>query len=100
VAALATAASAFLVALPVESTHLAAKQIAFGQLVNVYVRTAIDGAEEGLAVNTIHVVCCTTLGAVASVLAMLLPCPHLAYYKVITNFILLSLIHFSLYFSL
>ncbi|KAG2405976.1 uncharacterized protein HKW66_Vig0052310 [Vigna angularis] len=75
VAAVAMAISAFLVALPVESTHLVTKQIAFGQLVNVYVRTAIDGAEEKVAMHTIHVVCSTALGAVASVLAMLLPCP-------------------------
>lgn len=75
VAALAMAISGFLVALPVESTHLVTKQIAFGQLVNVYVRTAIDGAEDRVAMHTIHVVCSTALGAVASVLAMLLPCP-------------------------
>ncbi|XP_027935704.1 uncharacterized protein LOC114190850 [Vigna unguiculata] len=75
VAALAMAVSAFLVALPVESTHLVTKQIAFGQLVNVYVRTVIDGAEEKVAMHTIHVVCSTALGAVAAVLAMLLPCP-------------------------
>ncbi|XP_047154209.1 uncharacterized protein LOC124825600 [Vigna umbellata] len=75
VAAVAMAISAFLVALPVESTHLVTKQIAFGQLVNVYVRTAIDGAEEKVAMHTIHVVCSTALGALASVLAMLLPCP-------------------------
>ncbi|ESW34649.1 hypothetical protein PHAVU_001G169100 [Phaseolus vulgaris] len=80
VAALAMAASAFLVALPVESTHLVTKQIAFGQLVNVYVRTSIDGGE-GFATHTIHVVCCTALGAAASVLAMLLPCPRLAYFQ-------------------
>jgi len=86
VAALAMAVSAFLVALPVESTHLVTKQIAFGQLVNVYVRTVIDGAEEKVAMHTIHVVCSTALGAVAAVLAMLLPCPspRLAISQVLT----------------
>ncbi|KAK7396499.1 hypothetical protein VNO78_17549 [Psophocarpus tetragonolobus] len=78
VAALAMAASAFVVALP-ESTNVVIKQLAFGQLVNVYVRTVIEGAEEGLLMHPIRIVCSTALGALASLIAMLLPYPCLAY---------------------
>ncbi|KAK7396498.1 hypothetical protein VNO78_17548 [Psophocarpus tetragonolobus] len=77
VAAVAMAASAFLVALP-ESTHLVTKQLAFGQLVNVYVSSVVDGGKGGVTMHPIHVVCSTAFGAVASVLAMLLPFPCLA----------------------
>ncbi|XP_061341495.1 uncharacterized protein LOC133287827 [Gastrolobium bilobum] len=80
VAALAVAASAFVVALP-ESTHLLTKRIAFGQLVNVYVSTVIYGGQEGVAMHPIQVACSTALGALASVLAMLVPYPRLAYYE-------------------
>ncbi|XP_027352380.1 uncharacterized protein LOC113863134 [Abrus precatorius] len=78
VAALAMMASTFVIALP-ESTHLVSKQLAFGQLVNVYVSTVIDGGQEGVFVHPISVVCSTALGAVASVLAMLFPYPRLAH---------------------
>lgn len=81
VAAVAVAASAFVVALP-ESTHLLTKRIAFGQLVIVYVSTVIHGAQAGVTAHSIHVACSTALGALASVLAMLLPYPRLAYYEV------------------
>ncbi|XP_012569397.1 uncharacterized protein [Cicer arietinum] len=77
IAALALAASAFLVALPA-STNLMTKRIAFGQLVIVYVSTIIY-RQEGVAVHSIHVACSAALGALASVLAMLLPYPRLAY---------------------
>ncbi|CAK8543735.1 unnamed protein product [Lathyrus sativus] len=79
-AALAVAVGAFVVALPV-STNLLTKRIAYGQLVIIYVSTVIHGAEEGVATHSIHVACSTALGAIASVLAMLLPYPRVAYYE-------------------
>lgn len=86
VAALAMAASAFVVGLP-ESTHLVTKQLAFGQLVNVFVSTVVDGGRTGVAVHPVHVVCSTAFGGVAAVLAMLLPFPRLAHYEVILYFL-------------
>ncbi|RDX82086.1 hypothetical protein CR513_37168, partial [Mucuna pruriens] len=80
VAALAMAASTFLVALP-ESTHLVTKQLAFGQLVNVYVSTVVDDGRSGLPMHTLHVICSTAFGALASLIAILLPYPRLAYYQ-------------------
>ncbi|KAL2344959.1 hypothetical protein Fmac_006244 [Flemingia macrophylla] len=80
VAAAAMAASVFVVAIP-EWSHLVAKQLAFGQLVNVFVSTAVDRGEAGVAAPAIHVVCSTAFGALAAVLAMLLPFPRLAYYQ-------------------
>ncbi|MED6132978.1 hypothetical protein PIB30_024055, partial [Stylosanthes scabra] len=80
VAAMAVAAGSFLVALP-ESVALRTKRIAFGQLVIVYVSAVIDGKQEGLTVFPVHVATSTALGALASVLAMLLPYPHLAYFE-------------------
>nr|XP_023905499.1 uncharacterized protein LOC112017264 [Quercus suber]POF19618.1 hypothetical protein CFP56_39067 [Quercus suber] len=78
-AALAVATNAFLVALP-ESTHLMCKRIAFGQVVIVYVGAAINGAEAGAITHPIHVASSTALGVLASLLAMLLPYPHLAFH--------------------
>ncbi|KAL4369801.1 hypothetical protein HN51_014264 [Arachis hypogaea] len=80
VAAMAVAAGSFFVALP-ESVELRTKRIAFGQLVIVYVSAVIDGKKEGVTVFPVHVATSTALGAVASVLAMLLPYPHLAYFE-------------------
>ncbi|OIW11233.1 hypothetical protein TanjilG_28324 [Lupinus angustifolius] len=80
VAALAVAVCSFMVALP-ESTHLMTKRIAFGQLVIVYVSTVIHGAQRGVVMHPIPVASSTALGAIASVLAMLLPYPRLAYYE-------------------
>lgn len=80
-AALTVAVGTFVVALP-ESTNLLTKRIAYGQLVIIYVSTVIYGAEEGVATHSIHVACSTALGAIASVLAMLLPYPRVAYYEV------------------
>ncbi|KAL9398666.1 hypothetical protein Peur_007627 [Populus x canadensis] len=79
-AAVAVAITTFMVALP-ESTPLMAKRIAFGQAVIVYVGAAIHGAEEGVVTHPIHVASSTALGALASVLAMLIPYPWLAYCK-------------------
>ena len=81
VAAMVVAAGSFVVALP-ESMDLLTKRIAFGQLVIVYVSAVVHGAQTGLTIYPIHVASSTALGAVASVLAMLLPYPRLAYYEV------------------
>ncbi|KAJ6742122.1 F3L24.34 PROTEIN [Salix viminalis] len=80
-AAVAVAITAFMVALP-ESTPLMAKRIAFGQTVIVYVGAAIHGPETGVVTHPIHVASSTALGALASVLAMLIPYPRLACCKV------------------
>ncbi|KAF9679890.1 hypothetical protein SADUNF_Sadunf06G0062600 [Salix dunnii] len=80
-AAVAVAITTFMVALP-ESTPLMAKRIAFGQTVIVYVGAAIHGPEAGAVTHPIHVASSTALGALASVLAMLIPYPRLAYCKV------------------
>ncbi|GKV30018.1 hypothetical protein SLEP1_g38886 [Rubroshorea leprosula] len=77
-AALAVAVTAFMVALP-NSTSLMAKRIAFGQAVIVYVGAVIHGAQTGTVMHPVHVVSSTALGAMASVVAMLLPYPHLAF---------------------
>ncbi|KAI9153146.1 hypothetical protein LWI28_006704 [Acer negundo] len=80
-AAAVVAVTSFVVALP-ESTDLLAKRIAFGQIVIVCVGTVIHGAETGVVMLPIHVASSTALGALASVLAMLLPFPCLSYYEV------------------
>ncbi|KAL1350117.1 hypothetical protein HN51_014265 [Arachis hypogaea] len=81
-AAMMVAAGSFLVALP-GSLELVAKRIAFGQLVIVHVSAAINSAAEaGVTVYPIHAASSTALGVVASILAMLLPYPRLAYYEV------------------
>ncbi|KAK2975093.1 hypothetical protein RJ640_014455 [Escallonia rubra] len=80
-AALAIAVTAFFVALP-ESTHLLTKRIAFGQLVIVYVGAVIHGERTGTLMHPLHVAESTALGALASVLAMLLPYPRLATFEV------------------
>ncbi|KAK3038539.1 hypothetical protein RJ639_029339 [Escallonia herrerae] len=80
-AALAVAVTAFFVALP-ESTHLLTKRIAFGQLVIVYVGAVIHGERTGTLMHPLHVAGSTALGALASVLAMLLPYPRLATFEV------------------
>ncbi|KAM3325413.1 hypothetical protein P3S67_000538 [Capsicum chacoense] len=82
VAALMVAVSAFLVALP-ESTELMCKRIAFGQLVIVYVDAVIHGVYVNSPVmHPLRIAFSTLLGAVASILALLLPYPWLAYHEV------------------
>ncbi|KAG5550177.1 hypothetical protein RHGRI_015211 [Rhododendron griersonianum] len=71
----------FLVAVP-EWSHLMTKRIAFGQIVIVYVGAVVYGKEAGDVMHPIHVAASTALGALASVLAMLLPYPRLAYAEV------------------
>ena len=80
-AATGVALSAFVVALP-KSTPWRSKQIAFGQLVIVYIGTVVHGAQTGVVMHPVHVASNTILGALASVLAMLLPYPKLAFHEV------------------
>ncbi|XP_059305612.1 uncharacterized protein LOC132057163 [Lycium ferocissimum] len=82
IAALMMAVSAFLVALP-ESTDLMCKRIAFGQLVIVYVDAVIHGVyANSLVMHPLRIAFSTVLGALASILALLLPYPWLAYHEV------------------
>lgn len=81
IAAVVVTVTAFVVALP-ESTNLMATRIAFGQIVIVCVGAVIHGAETGVVMHPIHVATSTALGTLASVLAMLLPYPRLAYCEV------------------
>lgn len=81
VAAVLVAVTTFGVAFP-ELSPLLTKRIAFGQTVIVYVDAVIHGAETGAVMLPVHVAASTALGAVASVLAMLLPYPHLAFFEV------------------
>ncbi|CAN0926642.1 hypothetical protein LINGRAHAP2_LOCUS35455, partial [Linum grandiflorum] len=83
-AAAAVAVTAFVVAVP-RSTPLLAKRIAFSQIVIVYVATVVHGEEigrDGVLMDPVRVAASTGLGAVASVLAVLLPFPRLGYYEV------------------
>ncbi|KAL2502899.1 hypothetical protein Fot_36747 [Forsythia ovata] len=80
VAALAVALSSFLVALP-ESTHLTSKRIAFGQIVVVFTASCYDNTSAGF-MHPLYVASSTGLGAMSSVLALLLPYSWLASYEV------------------
>ncbi|KAL0336836.1 UNVERIFIED_CONTAM: hypothetical protein Scaly_1958700 [Sesamum calycinum] len=82
--ALVVAVAAFLVALP-ECTHLTAKRIAFGQIVLVCSDAVIGGGASRSTAGFMHpvyVAASTGLGALASVLALLVPYPGLAHSKV------------------
>ncbi|ERN07814.1 hypothetical protein AMTR_s00012p00168110 [Amborella trichopoda] len=78
---LAVALSAFVVALP-NTTHIIAKRVAFAQMVIVYVVALIQGESMGAIKYPLHVGISTCVGAAASVLALLLPVPKLAYVEV------------------
>ncbi|KAL7133823.1 hypothetical protein ABFS83_12G165900 [Erythranthe nasuta] len=82
-AAVAVGVAAFLVAMP-ECTHLTAKRIAFGQIVLVCSDAVIsrDGKGDAAFMNPVYVAASTALGALASVLALLIPYPSLACHKV------------------
>ncbi|KAL7092520.1 hypothetical protein ACP275_12G169000 [Erythranthe tilingii] len=82
-AAVAVGVAAFLVAMP-ECTHLTAKRIAFGQIVLVCTDAVIsrDGKSDAAFMNPVYVAASTALGALASVLALLIPYPSLACHKV------------------
>ncbi|KAF5953778.1 hypothetical protein HYC85_006634 [Camellia sinensis] len=81
VAAVAVAIGSLVVAVP-ESMELMTKRIAFGQIVIVCVGAVIHGKENGAVLGPIHVASSTTLGALASLLALLLPYPRLAHFQV------------------
>ncbi|KAK6126153.1 hypothetical protein DH2020_040131 [Rehmannia glutinosa] len=80
VMAVVVAVVTFLVALP-ECTHLTAKRIAFGQIVLVCTDVVSGGTSVGV-MHPVYVAASTALGALASVLALLVPYPDLACYKV------------------
>lgn len=79
--AMALAGTSLLVAI-VECTHIRCKKIAFGQLVLVFADGAIRGVHTSVFVHPLRVACSTVLGIVASLLALSLPCPRLAYFEV------------------
>lgn len=89
ITAAAVAANAFFVVLP-ESSHLITKRIALGQIVLVYVLAFINGSQTDPVMHPVGVLASTALGVVACVLALLLPYPGLASYKVILNFHFIS----------
>ncbi|XP_022143731.1 uncharacterized protein LOC111013575 [Momordica charantia] len=76
-AAAAVAVSAFVVALS-ERAHLLTKRIAFGQLVIVYVGTAIHGGETSFFMHPLRVASSTAAGALAAAVAMMIPYPRLS----------------------
>lgn len=76
-AAMAVMVMAFFVALP-ESTNILSKRIAFGQVVIVYVGAVVYGDAAGAVIHPLHVASSTALGALASIIAALLPFPRLA----------------------
>ncbi|XP_047341680.1 uncharacterized protein LOC124945314 [Impatiens glandulifera] len=82
VAALVVAVGGFLVALSGKNTSLLAKRIGFGQVVIVVVGAVVLGEKDGVLEHPFHVAASTALGGLASVLAMLLPYPRLAYSEV------------------
>ncbi|CAF1935791.1 hypothetical protein HID58_068645 [Brassica napus] len=79
VAPVAVAVASFIVAFPA-STSLLTKRIAFGQIVLVYVTFAVfNGEVPHVFMLPVHVAASTALGAIASLLAVLLPFPRLAH---------------------
>ncbi|KAM7259755.1 hypothetical protein ACFE04_015496 [Oxalis oulophora] len=87
--AVAVAAAAFIVVLP-EGTHLKAKRIALGQIVITYVIGFINGAKTEPVMHPLRVAASTGVGVLACVLALMLPYPRLASYRVKQNYKLLS----------
>lgn len=82
VAPVAVALASFIVAFPV-STSLLTKRIAFGQIVVVYVTFVVFNGEVAHAfMLPVHVAGSTALGAIASLIAVLLPFPRLAHSQV------------------
>lgn len=79
VAPVAVALASFIVAFPV-STSLLTKRIAFGQIVVVYVTFVVfNGEVAHVFMLPVHVAGSTALGAIASLIAVLLPFPRLAH---------------------
>ncbi|GFP98371.1 hypothetical protein PHJA_001981000 [Phtheirospermum japonicum] len=82
VAAVAAAAASFLVTMP-ESTHVTAKRIALGLIATICTEVVVSSDETRYGfMNPLHVGASAILGALASLLALLLPFPGLAHYKV------------------
>ncbi|XAR50942.1 hypothetical protein NMG60_11005410 [Bertholletia excelsa] len=81
VVAMAASLSAFLVVL-LESTNILSKRNAFGQIVIVCVGAVVHGGQAEMVMLPVHVAASTALGVLAFALALLLPYPRLAYFKV------------------
>ncbi|KAL3628616.1 hypothetical protein CASFOL_027662 [Castilleja foliolosa] len=82
VAAAAASAASFAVTMP-ESTHMTAKRIALGQISLIFTELVVSIDDTGYGfMNPLHVGASAILGAFASLLALLLPFPGLAHYKV------------------
>ncbi|XP_059295354.1 uncharacterized protein LOC132048671 [Lycium ferocissimum] len=79
--ALALVVCSLLVAL-IEYTHIRCKKVAFGQLVLVFADGVIRGVHTSAVVHPLRVAYSTVLGIVASLLALSLPYPRLAYFEV------------------
>ncbi|GAB2227165.1 hypothetical protein Droror1_Dr00008977 [Drosera rotundifolia] len=58
------------------------KKLAFGQIIVVYVGAAVHGAQIDIRKHPLHVAMSTATGALAAVIASLLPLPCLATYEV------------------
>ncbi|XXG54785.1 hypothetical protein AAC387_Pa03g2578 [Persea americana] len=84
--AVAVAASALVVALP-ESTPVLSKRVAMAQVVVVYVFACVRGVSTDAVMDPVHVAVSTGVGALASVVALLLPFPYprMGYYEVKEN---------------
>ncbi|MCD7447022.1 hypothetical protein HAX54_021655 [Datura stramonium] len=80
--ALALALASLLVALVECTNNIRCKKIAFGQLVLVFADAVIRGVHTSAVVHPLRVACSTALGIVASLLALSLPYPRLAYLEV------------------
>ncbi|CAM8930172.1 unnamed protein product [Rhodiola kirilowii] len=80
-AAVTIAMFSFMVGLPKSSTLLT-KRIAFVEIVIFYAGAVIHGKSTGVIMHPVHVGASALLGAVASVIALLLPFPMLAYSEV------------------
>ncbi|KAF7805479.1 fusaric acid resistance-like protein [Senna tora] len=83
--ALAVALASFVVALPVESTHMIAKRIALGEIVLVYVVAYANGARTEPLMHPLRLAASVAIGVLASVLALLIPFPRLASHQVKQN---------------
>ncbi|KAL6519423.1 hypothetical protein OROGR_018743 [Orobanche gracilis] len=80
-AAAAAAVASFVVALP-DCTHSTSKRIAFGQIVLVCSDAVVIGDGSGGVMHPVYVAASTGLGALASLLALIIPYPGLACYEV------------------
>lgn len=66
----------------VDSTPILAKRIAFGQTVIVYVGAMVLGEKTDVVMHPFHVAASTSVGAMSSILSMLIPFPRLANFEV------------------